>query len=152
MNKIYKIIPKVTLLILCAIGIAAALAFFISHFLGKSVGTLEVAGDFLAIPEFTSTFLCWIYILIALAVIVAVISIVIVLKEMFKTHPYMAIAIIAAIISVPLFFALCYWLLSNPGELFEERLSDACIYETYIYVGVALVTLFWGMIHSIRKN
>ena len=54
--KNYKLIPKVTLLVLMLVGILAAVMFFV----GGSEGSLEVAGDFLNIPKFTDTLLYWI--------------------------------------------------------------------------------------------
>ena len=59
----YKLIPKITLWALMAIGIVVTVMFF---FLGGSEGTLEVAGDFLNIPYYTDLMLNWNYILFAL--------------------------------------------------------------------------------------
>ena len=64
--KDYKMIPKVTLWSLLALGIVAIAMFFA----GGSNGSLEVAGDFLDIPRFTDLFLTWNYILFGLVVLV----------------------------------------------------------------------------------
>jgi hypothetical protein len=57
--KNYKLIPKITLWSLLALGIV----FIALFFLGGSNGSLEVAGDFLDIPRFSDAFLIWNYIL-----------------------------------------------------------------------------------------
>ena len=64
--KNYKMIPKITLWSLLALGIA----FIALFFLGGSNGSLEVAGDFLDIPRFTDAFLIWNYILFGLVVLI----------------------------------------------------------------------------------
>ena len=56
--KNYKLIPKITLWTLLALGIVVIAMFF----LGGSQGSLEVAGDFLDIPKYTDLFLTWIYV------------------------------------------------------------------------------------------
>ena len=47
--KNYKLLPKITLWSLLALGIVVIAMFF----LGGSNGTLEVAGDYLNIPRFS---------------------------------------------------------------------------------------------------
>ena len=64
--KNYKLLPKITLWSLLALGIV----FIALFFLGGSNGSLEVAGDFLDIPRFTDAFLVWVYILVALVVLI----------------------------------------------------------------------------------
>ena len=54
--KNYKLLPKITLWSLLALGIVIIAMFF----LGGSAGTLEVAGDYLNIPRFSNLFLIWV--------------------------------------------------------------------------------------------
>ena len=64
--KNYKLLPKITVLVLLLVGIVVSVMFYA----GGSEGTLEVAGDFLNIPYFTDLFLDWNYILVALVCLV----------------------------------------------------------------------------------
>lgn len=80
--KNYKLIPKVTLWVLLAIGIIASVMFFV----GGSEGALEVAGDFLEIPRFTDLLLGWNYVLLALACIITLIFVVIKLIEVVQSQ------------------------------------------------------------------
>ena len=56
--KNYKLIPKIALWSLLALGIVVIAMFFA----GGSDGSLEVAGDFLDIPRYSDLFLVWNYI------------------------------------------------------------------------------------------
>ena len=77
--KDYKKISRITLWALMGVGILFSILFFACG----SNGTLEVAGDFLPIPKFTSLFLVWNYILVAL---VCLVTLAVVVWEFVKTY------------------------------------------------------------------
>ena len=159
--KNYKVISLITLLVLLVLGGAAAGFFFICLRHGISVGGFDVAGEYTSIPMGTSTYLGWIYLLIAIASVIAIISVCWILYVLFKTHPGRAIAILSVIASVPLTFSICL-LLASPEQVnilgfegggvagFAARLSEACLYETYLYVTVAFAVLVWAVVHFIK--
>ena len=64
--KNYKLLPKIALLVLIALG----LVFIAMFFFGGVNGTREVAGDILDVPRFTDAFLFWNYILLGLVILV----------------------------------------------------------------------------------
>ena len=101
--KNYKLIPKVTLLVLMLVGILAAVMFFV----GGSEGSLEVAGDFLNIPKFTDTLLYWIYVLVALVILVTFGFVIAKLVETFKVDPKRGLASVGVVLAAVALCALC---------------------------------------------
>lgn len=156
--KDYKMIPKIALWVLMGLGIICSIMFF---FLGGSEGQLEVAGDFLEIPFFTNLFLTWNYILVAL---VCLVTFAVVIWEFVKTYKVDRKKAMRSLIVVIGFVALVVicWVLGSPNEVkiigYEgtdnvggmARLSDACMYLTYILVLATMVSLVWGVIHTKR--
>ena len=107
--KNYKLIPKITLWTLLALGIAVIAAFF----LGGSQGTLEVAGDFLNIPKFTDLFLTWIYILLGLAILITLCVMVVKLGSDFKYNPKRAIRSLCIVAGAVVLCIIC-WMMGSP--------------------------------------
>lgn len=157
--KDYKLIPKVALLSLMVLGVIFSIMFYA----GGSEGSLEVAGDFLNIPRFSNLFLIWNYILLAL---VCCITLGVVCWEFVKTYKVDKAKAMRSLCVVVGFIALLFlcWILGSPDEVkiigYEgednvgnmARLSDACLYLTYILTCATLVALVWGVIHTKRMK
>jgi len=149
--KNYKLIPKITLWALLALGIAVIAAFF----LGGTSGTLEVAGDFLNIPKFSDLFLSWIYILLGLAVLLTLCVLVVKLGSDFKYNPKRAIRSLCTVVGAVLLCVIC-WVLGSPEELhiigyegtdnvgFWAQLADAVMYLVYILFAATIVSVIVG--------
>ena len=149
--KNYKLIPKITLWTLLALGIAVIAAFF----LGGSQGTLEVAGDFLNIPKFTDLFLTWIYILLGLAVLITLCVMVVKLGSDFKYNPKRAIRSLCVVAGAVVLCIIC-WMMGSPEELhivgyegtdnvgFWAQMADAVMYLVYILFAATITTVIVG--------
>lgn len=154
--KDYKMVPKIALWALMGLGIICSVMFF---FLGGSEGQLEVAGDFLEIPYFTNLFLVWNYILVFLVCLVTLAVVVWEFIKLYKVDQKKAIRGLFVVIGFIALIVIC-WLLGSPDEVkilgYEgsdnvggmARLSDACMYLTYILVLATVATLIWGVIHT----
>ena len=137
--KNYKLIPKITLWTLLALGIVVIAMFF----LGGSQGSLEVAGDFLDIPKYTDLFLTWIYILLGLAVLITLCVMVVKLGSDFKYNPKRAIRSLCVVAGAVVLCIIC-WMMGSPEELhivgyegtdnvgFWAQMADAVMYLVYI--------------------
>ena len=167
MNDKYKIIPKITLIVLLALGIVFALMFF---FGGNSSESLEVAGESLSIPKFSELFLTWNYILIGLVVLT---TLVVVVAEFCSNCMYnrrKAFMTLGAVVGLVVLCCVCWFLgSSEPLEIigFEDlqglneqqiadywalwgKLADAVIYACYILFGATVCAMLWGYIHTKR--
>jgi len=154
--KDYKKVPKIALGVLMGLGIICSVMFF---FLGGSEGQLEVAGDFLEIPYFTNLFLAWNYILVALVCLVTLAVVVWEFVKLYKVDSKKAIRGLVVVLGFIALVVIC-WLLGSTDEIkilgYEgsdnqgnmARLSDACMYLTYVLVLATVVTLVWGVIHT----
>ena len=155
--KNYKLLPKIALWTLLALG----LLFTILFYLPMSEGTLEVAGDFLNIPLFTNVFLVWVYILLGIVILVTLAVVVVDFVNNWKTNrrkAYMTLGVVCGFVVL----ALLCWFLGSPKEIhivgyegsdnvgFWAQLSDAVIYACYILVAATIGTMIWGYIHTKR--
>ena len=153
--KNYKLIPKITLWSLLALGIV----FIALFFLGGSNGSLEVAGDFLNIPRFTNAFLIWVYILLGLVILITLAVVVVEFANNWKTNrrkAYMTLGVVAGFILL----ALVCWFLGSPEKIniigYEgtdnegawAQLADAVIYACYFLFAATLITMAWGYFHT----
>ena len=153
--KNYKMLPKVTLWTLLALGIV----FIALFFLGGSNGSLEVAGDFLNIPRFTNAFLIWVYILLGLVILITLAVVVVEFANNWKTNrrkAYMTLGVVAGFILL----ALVCWFLGSPEKIniigYEgtdnegawAQLADAVIYACYFLFAATLITMAWGYFHT----
>ena len=157
--KNYKLFPKVTLWVLMLVGIVASVMFFA----GGSEGSLEVAGDFLNIPKFTDTLLYWIYVLVALVILVTFGFVIAKLIETFKVDPKRGLVSVAVVLGAVALCALC-WFLGSPEKVeilgYEgtdnvgnmARMSDAIMYLVYILTASTVVALVWGVIYTKVKK
>ena len=155
--KDYKMIPKVTLWSLLALGIVAIAMFFA----GGSNGNLEVAGDFLDIPRFTDLFLTWNYILFGLVVLVTLAVVVMEFCKNWKDDRRKAYTTLGVVCGFVVLALLC-WFLGSPEKIdiigYEgtdnqgawAQLSDAVIYACYILVIATIGTMIWGIVHTKR--
>ena len=157
--KNYKMLPKVTLWTLLALGIV----FIALFFLGGSNGSLEVAGDFLNIPRFTNAFLIWVYILLGLVILITLAVVVVEFANNWKTNrrkAYMTLGVVAGFI---LLACLC-WFLGSPEKIniigYEgtdnegawAQLADAVIYACYFLITATICTMVWGVVYTKRLS
>ena len=155
--KKYKMLPKITLWSLLALGIV----FITLFFLPLSEGTLEVAGDFLDIPRFSDAFLIWNYILFGLVVLITLAVVVVEFANNWKTNrrkAYMTLGVVGGFILL----ALICWFAGSPEKIniigYEgtdnegtwAQLADAVIYACYFLVIATICTMIWGYIHTKR--
>ena len=157
--KNYKLFPKVTLWVLMLVGIITAVMFFV----GGSEGSLEVAGDFLNIPKFTDALLYWIYVLVALVILVTFGFVLAKLVETFKVDPKAGVRSILVVVAAVGLCALC-WFLGSPEKVeilgYEgtdnvgnmARMSDAIMYLVYILTASTVAALVWGVIYTKVKK
>lgn len=157
--KNYKLIPKVTLWVLLAVGIVASVMFFV----GGSEGALEVAGDYLDIPRFTDLLLGWNYILLALACIITLVFVIIKFVEVFKVNTKKGLQVLIGVI-VAIGVCIACWFLGSPEKVeilgYEgtdnvgtmAQLTDAIMYLTYLLAIATVGTLIWGVIYTQTKK
>ena len=157
--KNYKLIPKVTLLVLMLVGILAAVMFFV----GGSEGSLEVAGDFLNIPKFTDTLLYWNYVLVAVVILVTFGFVIAKLVETFKVDPKRGLTSVGVVLAAVALCVLC-WVLGSPEKIeilgYEgtdnvgpmAQMTDAIMYLVYILVVATVAALVWGVIYTKVKK
>ena len=141
------------------VGILTAVMFFA----GGSEGSLEVAGDFLNIPKFTDLLLYWIYVLVALVILVTFGFVIAKLVETFKVDPKAGIRSVLVVLAAVGLVALC-WFLGSPEKVeilgYEgtdnvgtmARLSDAIMYLVYILTASTVAALVWGVIYTKVKK
>ena len=153
--KNYKMIPKITLWSLLALGIV----FIAMFFLGGSNGSLEVAGDYLDIPRFSDAFLIWNYVLVCLAVLITLAVVCVEFANNWKTNrrkAYMTLGVVAGFI---LLGCIC-WFLGSPEKIdiigYEgsdnegawAQLADAVIYACYFLICGTICTMIWGYFYT----
>ncbi len=158
--KNYKLFPKITLWALLGLGVM----FIIMFFRGGNSGTHEVAGDILNIPRFTDPYLIWAYILVALAMVAAIVSVVVLLVQVFKKDKKKGFMVLAILFAYLYLIPQICWALASPAEVniigYEgsdnagtmARLSDAMLYWTYFAVLSTFVVLVWAIIKIIISH
>ena len=159
--KNYKLIPKVALWVLMLVGLVAAALFFLGG--SGAEQPLEVAGDLLAIPNFTNVLLCWIYVLVALVILVTFGFVIAKLVETFKVDPKKGLVSVGVVLGAVALCALC-WVLGSPEKVeilgYEgtdnvgnmARMSDAIMYLVYILTASTVAALVWGVIYTKVKK
>ena len=153
--KNYKMLPKITLWSLLALGIV----FIALFFLGGSNGSLEVAGDFLDIPRFTDAFLVWNYILFGLVVLITLCVVCVDFANNWKTNRRKAFMTLGVVCGFILLGCVC-WFLGSPEKIdiigYEgtdnegawAQLADAVIYACYFLVIATIGTMIWGWAYT----
>lgn len=159
--KNYKLFPKVTLWVLMALGIVASVMFFAGG--SGNEAPLEVAGDYLAIPNFTDLLLYWNYVLIALVVLFTFGFVIWKFVETFKADKKKALVSLGVIVAAVALCILC-WVLGSPEKLeilgYEgtdnvgnmARMSDAIMYLSYILIAATVAALLWGVVYTKTKK
>jgi len=154
--KNYKMIPKIALWVLMAIGIIITVMFF---FLGGSEGSLEVAGDFLDIPYYTDLMLNWNYILLVLVCLVTLCAVIAKFVAQFKVNKKKALGSLAVVVAFVVLVVIC-WAMGSPEEIkiigYEgtdnvgsmAQMTDACMYLCYILFASTIITMIWGVIYT----
>ena len=157
--KDYKLIPKIALWSLMAIGVIVSVLFY----LPVSEGTLEFAGDFLNIPRFSNLFLVWNYILVCLVVLITLGVVCWEFVKTYKVDKKKALNQLCVVLGFVVLILVC-WFLGSSDEVkiigYEgqdnvgpmAKLSDACLYLTYILICATIVALVWGVIHTKRMK
>ncbi len=156
--KDYKKISRNSLWALLGIGILASILFFA----GGSNGSLEVAGDFLPIPKFSTLFLVWNYILVALVCLVTLAVVVWEFVKTYKVDPKKAMTGLYVVLGFVVLVVVC-WVLGSPEKIdivgYEgsdnqgamARMSDACLYLTYFLVLGTIAAMVWGVAYTKKK-
>lgn len=157
--KNYKLIPKITLWVLMAMGIIASVMFYV----GGSEGTLEVAGDFLNIPAFSNLFLTWNYILIGLVCLITLAVVLMEFVKNLKADKKKALTNLAVVVGFAALIIIC-WCIGSPEEVkiigYEgtdnvgpmAQLSDACLWLTYILTIATIIAMVAGVIYTKTKK
>jgi len=158
--KKYDLIPKVTLLVMLIFGIIAACFLF---FGGNTAEGYEVAGDILAVPNFTSLFLGTNYVYFLAAILVTLVFVVVAFAGNFKKDKKKALFTLGVLVAFVLLFVVC-WFLGSPEKLeiigyegadnqgFWAQLSDMMIYACYALVAGVLGCIIWGAIYTRVKK
>ena len=155
----YKLLSKLTLLVLLIVGIVMSVLFFV----GGSEGSLEVAGDFLPIPKFSSLFLVWNYILVAL---VCLVTLFVVIKNFLDTlavDKKKALTSLAVVVVFVAAVVICWFAGSTEkidiigyegtdNEGVMARMSDACLYLTYLLVVLTILAVAGGRVFMAKKK
>ena len=155
--KDYKLISKICLAVLFVVGLIVSIMFYV----GGANGSMEVAGDFLDIPRFSDLYLSWNYALVVLGSACFIGSLCMLIAHLWNTNRTNAIILISAIVGLVLLFVIC-WFIGSPVEVkiigYEggdnvgsmARLSDACLYMTYVLVIATICALAWGIWYTKR--
>lgn len=158
--KKYDLIPKVSLLVMLIWGIIAACFLF---FGGNTAEGYEVAGDILAVPNFTSLFLGTNYVYFLAAILVTLVFVVVAFAGNFKKDKKKALFTLGVLVAFVLLFVVC-WFLGSPEKLeiigyegvdnqgFWAQLSDMMIYACYALVAGVLGCIIWGAIYTRVKK
>ncbi len=153
--KNYKLIPQITLWVLLAIGVAVSILFYV----GGSEGSLEVAGDFLDIPKFSNLMLFWNYFLVFLVCLATLFFVCVDFVKNLKVNRKKALRQLCVVIGFVALVLIC-WGLGSPEEVhivgYEgsdnvggmARLSDACLYLSYILLGGTLCAMIFGVCYT----
>lgn len=158
--KNYKLLPKIALWSLFGLGVAVALLFFLG---GDSSEVHEVAGKSLPIPTFSNAFLIWVYVLIAIGLLVTLCAAFASFVFNWKYDRRKAYTLLGVLCGLVGLFVAC-WFLGSPAEVhiagydgsdnvgFWAQLSDMVIYACYFLVVATIGTAIWGIVYrSIKK-
>ena len=141
MHKLNRIIPNVVLTILLAIAAVACLLFY---FGGDVDPTAEISE-----PVYTDFLLDYMYILLILAIVVAIVAAAAIFITKHSATPKSAVTAFMGIGFLALLMILTYVLgdatplniLGFEGRQteFDLRLTDMCLYSSYILLGIAVI-------------
>ncbi len=158
--KNYNLISRVTLWVLMAFGIIATAVFFLG---GNQAEGYEVAGDILAVPNFTNLFLATNYIYFFLALLATLFFVCAGFVSKFQQDKKRALFSLGVVLAFVLLFVIC-WFLGSPDKLdiigyegtdnqgFWAQLSDMMMYACYILVCGVICSIAWGAIYTRVKK
>lgn len=158
--KKYDMIPKVTLWAMMIFGIIAACFLF---FGGNTAEGYEVAGDILAVPNFTTLFLGTNYVYFAAALLVTLIFVVVAFINNFKKDSKKALFTLGVLVAFILLFVVC-WFIGSPEKIdiigyegtdnqgFWAQLSDMMIFAVYALMVGVIGCIVWGAIYTRIKK
>ncbi|MBQ3997846.1 MAG: hypothetical protein II644_00750 [Paludibacteraceae bacterium] len=164
MNENYKIFPKIALWGTSIVSIIVVIVYAIMMFVVAPEDQLEVAGEFLAMPQFTGGYLIWAYALVGLAFLAFLVSITILLIDLFRKDAKKAIMVLVVIFTYMFIVPAICFVLANGDAVniigYEgtdnsgiwARISEMMLYWTYFAVAITLCAMGWGIVHkSINK-
>ena len=158
-DRIIKLLPKVTVLVLLALCVIVGAMFY----LGGSAGSMEVAGDYLDIPRFTDLFMVFTYILLGLAIVVTLCSVVISFSNRWATDRKGAIRTLCAAGAFVLLLIIC-WFAGSTEEVpilgYEghdnvglwAKFADATMFATYALLALTVLAILGGWIYNKVKE
>lgn len=158
-NKLF-LIPKISLWALLAIGIVAIAAVFLGG--NEEIGYI-VAGDELAVPNFTDFFLGVNYSFFCLAVLATLFFVCLGFAANFKKDKKKSLLTLGVLVAIVALFCVC-WFLGSPEKIdiigyegadnegFWAQLSDMMMYVTYTLFAGTLIAIVWGAIYTRIKK
>ena len=158
--KNYNMISRITLWVLMAFGIIATAIFFLG---GNQVEGYEVAGDMLAVPNYTNLFLFTNYAYFCLVLLVTVCFVCIGFFNLFKQDKKKAVSTLCVLVAFVLLFVVC-WFLGSPEKIdiigyegtdnqgFWAQLADMMMFVCYALVCGVLCSIAWGAIYTRMKK
>lgn len=160
MDKFINILRWVLIAVLGLWGVTAIVLLFAGG--NQEVG-LEVAGEFLDIPNYTDLFLYTNYVYFALTLIASLVLAGVGMFLNFKKDWKRALAGIGSVVLIACLFLVC-WTLGSPEKLeiigyegtdnqgFWAQFSDMMMYATYLLVaGVLLSICFYGVMALVNR-
>jgi len=141
MHKLNKNISKIILMVLLAVAAVVGLLFY-------SVGDIDPAAQ-MPEPVFTDFLLDYMYVLLIISVLIAIASAMIMFATKWAANPKSALITFAGVGFLALLMLLTY-VLGDKTELkivgfdgqqtsFDLKLTDMCLYSSYILLGMALI-------------
>ena len=158
--KNYDKISKYALWVLMALGIIASAIFFLG---GDQQEGYEVAGDVLAVPNYTNLFLFTNYLFFCLVLLVTLCFVCVGFINKFKQDRKKAISTLCVLVAFVLLFVVC-WFIGSPDKLeiigyegtdnegFWAQLSDMMMFACYALMCGVIGTIIWGAIYTRVKK
>lgn len=158
--KNYNLISKVILWVLLLFGIFATAVFFLG---GNQAEGYEVAGDMLAVPNFTNLFIGTNYAYFFLVLLATLVFVVVGFARKFQQNRKSALFSLGIVVAFVLLFVIC-WFLGSPDKLniigyegtdnqgFWAQLSDMMMYACYILVCGVVCSIVFGAVYTRVKK
>ena len=157
MNKLYNLLPKLSLWLLAAISVVITVVFFVGG--GNEV---EINGETWNAPTYTDLFIKWAYILGVIAIVLTLGFAIVSFIKTFINEPKKAVkSLVILVVFAAIFFIS--WSLGSEEKLdiigYEgtdnqgvmAKFSDMCIFTAYIlFAGTILSMLVTFIISKIK--
>ncbi len=153
-NKL-NLITKITLWALLAITVVVGGLFFF----GGDDTPYEVGGDSMWNPLFTDTLIYWMYVLIALTILITVGLSLMQFVQSFIANPKKGVKSLSILVAFAAVFVIS-WFLGSPDEIniigyegtsnvgFWAQFTDMCIYSIYILAAGTVLALIGTVAYS----